>query len=260
MLRIMAIGDVTSPKAAAALADKLWSIRKEHRIDFVIVNAENAGFIIGPSTDTAHALLNAGADVLSGGNHMIQNTQLHAMLDSDTRVLRPANLPAAACGTGYTIAEAKGYRVLVANVLGRVHMDPPSDSPYTAIETILRREEGNYDLSLLDIHAEATGEKVALALYFDGSFSAIFGTHTHVPTADLQIMPAGTGYVTDLGMCGAQGGVLGIAKESIFTRYRNGMPARFSPAEGDLYADAVIFSIDEGSSHTEKIERVKLSL
>lgn len=260
MFRILAIGDITSPKAAAALTDRLWSIRQEHHIDFTVINAENAGFIIGPSPDIARELLRAGADVLTGGNHLLQNNALHALLEEDLPILRPANYPDAAPGFGYTITTVYGYRILTVNALGRVHMEPPLDSPFAAVEKILQKEKGNYDLSILDFHAEATGEKLAMAMHFDGRFTAIFGTHTHVPTADIQILPCGTGYVTDLGMCGAKGGILGISKESVLPRYLSALPSRFAPAEGDLYADAVIFTANENSGKTEKIERIKIAL
>ena len=174
MLRIMTIGDVTSPKAATALADRLWEIRRNFRIDFLAVNPENAGFIIGPSADAAKMLLDKGADLLTGGNHTLQNQSLHALLDSDNRLIRPANLPAEAPGVGYTVLSANGYRLLAINVLGRVEMEPICDSPFTAIEKILSRENGNYDLSILDVHAEASGEKVALAVCFASMFDNFF--------------------------------------------------------------------------------------
>ena len=260
MLRYMAIGDVTSYKAGTALAAALWEIRRTHKIDFVAVNAENAGFIVGPTPELAKHLLDGGADVLTGGNHTLQSMALHGMLENDTRLLRPANYPATAPGQGYTILDAKGYRVLVGNVLGRVHMEPPLDSPFTAVDRILAREEGRYDVAFFDFHAEATGEKTALAAYLDGRVTALYGTHTHVPTADTCILPNGTGYVTDLGMCGAASGVLGIDKETVLNRYLTGLPTRFAPAEGDMYADAVIFSVDEGTGKTKSVERVRLSL
>jgi metallophosphoesterase (TIGR00282 family) len=259
MLKLLAIGDVTTPRAAQALASSLWSIRKAHDVDFVSVNAENAGFIMGPTPDVARTLLNAGADVLTGGNHILQNVLLHPMLENDSRILRPVNFPAAAPGVGYTLADARGYRVLVVNAMGRVHMEPPVDSPFDAIERILAREEGNYDLAVLDIHAEATGEKVALAHRFDGRFAAIFGTHTHVPTADCQVLPRGTGYVTDLGMCGAEGGILGIDEASVMKRYLTGISSRFSPADGALYADGVLFTVEE-TGRCESVERLRFSL
>lgn len=260
MLRIMTIGDVTSPVAANALADKLWDIRRIHRIDFLAVNPENAGFIIGPSADTAKMLLDKGADLLTGGNHTLQNQSLHALLDSDNRLIRPANLPAEAPGVGYTVLSANGYRVLAVNVLGRVHTDTVADSPFSSIEKILAREEGNYDLSLLDIHAEASGEKVAIASYFDGRFAAIYGTHTHVPTADLCVLPHGTGYVTDVGMCGAAGGILGIDSKNVLKYHLTAVSTRYTVAEGPLFADAVIFTVDPASNTCASLERIRLSL
>ena len=260
MLRYMAIGDVTSPRAAVALAASLWQIRREHRIDFVAVNAENAGFIIGPSPDIAKKLLDAGADVLTGGNHMLQNLALQSFMEEDCRVLRPANYPDTAPGAGYTLLDARGYRLLVINLLGRVHMDPPLDSPFTAAERILAREEGKYDLAFIDLHAEATGEKTAFAAYFDGKVTAVYGTHTHVPTADTALLSLGTGYVTDLGMCGADGGILGVDRKTVLDRYLSGVPTRFAPAEGSYYADAVIFTADESTGKCCSVERVRLSL
>lgn len=260
MLRIMAIGDVTSPKAASALSASLWKCRKQHRIDLVIANGENAGFIMGPTPDTTFHLLHGGVDVITGGNHILQNNYLHDMLEHDSRILRPANYPAAAPGFGYTAVMVNGYRVLILNVMGRVHMEPPLDSPFTAAERILSREEGNYDFAVMDVHAEATGEKLALARYFDGKFAAIFGTHTHVPTADTCILPKGTGYVTDVGMCGAENGILGIDTDTVLKRYLTGLNTRFAPADGQIYADAVVFSVDEGTGKAVSVERIRLSL
>ena len=260
MLRYMAIGDVTSQKSAHALARALWDIRKKHRIDFVAVNAENAGFIVGPSKETAELLLSGGADVLTGGNHTLPSPSLTSMLENDVRLIRPANYPDAAPGQGYTILDARGYRILVANFLGRVHMEPPLDSPFTAADRILAREEGRYDLAFFDFHAEATGEKTAFAAYLDGRVSAIYGTRTHVPTADTCVLPAGTGYVTDLGMCGADGGILGVTRETVLDRYLAGTPTRFAPADGNFFADAVIFTVDEGTKKTISVERVRLDL
>lgn len=260
MLRYMAIGDVTSPRAANALAASLWSIRRTHRIDFLAVNAENAGFIIGPSPEIAKKLLDGGADVLTGGNHMLQNLALQGMMEEDSRVLRPANYPDTAPGAGYTVLDARGYRLLVINLLGRVHMDPPLDSPFTAAERILAREEGKYDLAFIDFHAEATGEKTAFAAHLDGRVTAVYGTHTHVPTADTCVLPQGTGYVSDLGMCGADGGILGVERKTVLDRYLSGLPTRFAPADGNYYADAVIFTADESTGKCRSVERVRLSL
>lgn len=259
MLRIMAIGDVTSPQAAVWLSERLWRIRRRYKIDFVAVNAENAGFIVGPSPEVAEGLLQAGADVLTGGNHILQNFSLYPLLENDARILRPANYPPQAPGIGHTVLDACGYRLLVINLLGRVHMDPPLDSPFTALSHILERQEGKYDLAILDIHAEATGEKLAVAYAADGYVSAVYGTHTHVPTADLRILPAGTGYVTDLGMCGGTDSILGMEKEGVIKRSRDGIPCRFTPAAGPCEADAVIFNLDPHTRRCTALERIKIT-
>lgn len=260
MFRYMAIGDVTSPRAAIALAAELWNIRRTHHIDFLAVNAENAGFIVGPTPDVALRLLDSGADVLTGGNHTLQSMALQGLLERDTRVLRPANYPDAAPGSGYAVLDGKGYRILVMSLLGRVHMDPPLDSPFFTAERILSREEGKYDLAFIDFHAEATGEKTAFGAYMDGRVSAVYGTHTHVPTADTVVLPEGTGYVSDIGMCGADGGILGVDRKTVLDRYLSGIPTRFSAADGSFYADAVVFSVDESCGRTLSVERLRLPL
>ena len=257
MINILAVGDVTSPRAAEELAKRLPAFRKKNDIDFAIVNGENAGFILGPTAEIARGMLHGGADLLSGGNHMLQNLSLHRYLEEDTRILRPCNYPRGVPGRGYTLRRVKDTRILVVNALGRVHMEPPLDSPFAAIDRILAKEEGKYDLAILDFHAEATGEKLAMGRYLDGRFTVIFGTHTHVPTADDCILPQGTGYVTDLGMCGGNGGVMGIATDVILKRYLTGLPEKFLPAEGDIVCDGVIFTVDEKAKKTVATRRVK---
>ena len=256
-MRILAIGDVTDPRAAAHLAARLWEIRRSLSIDFVAVNAENAGFIVGPDPDVATALLDGGADVLTGGNHTLQKKGLFSLLENDKRVLRPANYPPEAPGAGYAILDAKGYRLLVMNAVGRVEMEP-SDCPFRAIDRILSREEGNYDLAILDFHAEATGEKMAMGYYLDGRVQAVYGTHTHVPTADEQILPHGTGYITDIGYTGVRDSILGISPEVVLHRFLTHLPERFAPAEGEIRIEGVVFTLDESTRRCKKVERVVL--
>ena len=256
MLRYMAIGDVTSPKAAHALASKLWDIRRAHTVDFVAVNAENAGFIIGPSPELAKCLLDGGADVLTGGNHTLRQKLLYRMLEENNALLRPINFPENAPGVGYNIFDVNGYRVLLINAMGNVHIDPTLDSPYPYIDRVLAREEGRYDLALIEIHAEATGEKLALGYAYDGRVSAVWGTHTHVPTADEQILPLGTGYITDVGMCGESGGVLGMDPALVVERMRTKLPIRFQKAAGRVIAGGVIFTIDEKTKKTTSVRRI----
>ena len=186
-MRILAIGDVTSPRGISHLEKNLWRIRKEKNIDFCVVNGENAAFITGISPELAELLLKSGADVISGGNHTLRNRQTYTYLDDVSEILRPINFGDAAPGRGYTIADANGYRILVISALGTVHMEPTLDSPFPYIDRVLRDEAGKYDFAILDIHAEATGEKMAFGYAYDGKINIVFGTHTHVQTADEKI-------------------------------------------------------------------------
>ena len=257
MMKILMIGDVTDPSGVQYLKERLWDVRRRYGIDFVAVNAENASFIGGADQVLAETLLEAGADVLTGGNHTMQRLSVHAFLDSDERMLRPLNYPAAVPGRGYTILDAQGYRMLVLNAMGTVHMEPTLDSPFYAIDRVLAREEGRYDFAMMDFHAEAAGEKGAIAHYFDGRIQIIAGTHTHVPTADMQILPKGAGFVTDLGMCGPSGGVLGINADVIIERSMLHLPKKYEAATGAVSADGVIFTLDTGSKKVTAVERIK---
>lgn len=255
-MNILAIGDVTSPAGLKHLVDNLWRVRKEHGVDLCIVNAENASLISGIGADDARTLLSAGADVLTGGNHTLRNKSVHAFLDESRAMLRPINFPADVPGAGYTTVTVNGYRVLVINAMGNVMMDPVLDNPYPYIDRVLSREAGRYDLAVLDLHAEATGEKVAMGYAYDGKIHVVFGTHTHVPTADLTILPCGTGYVSDLGMCGESGGVLGMDAACVVRRMRTRLPEKFVPAGGAPRADAVLFTVDVATKKTTRMERI----
>lgn len=256
-MNILAIGDVTSPAGLAHLKEQLWRVRREHRIDLCIVNAENASLISGIGREDAEALLGAGADVLTGGNHTLRNKGVHGFLDECACMLRPVNFPADVPGAGYTVLTVAGYRVLVINAMGTVMMDPVLDNPFPYIDRILAREAGRYDVAVLDIHAEATGEKVAIGYAYDGRIHVIFGTHTHVPTADMTVLPHGTGYVTDVGMCGESGGVLGMDAEGVVQRMRTRLPVKFTPASGAPQADGVIFTVDPSTGKTTDVCRIR---
>ncbi len=255
-MNILMLGDVTDIRTVSYLKEKLIGVRRARHIDFVTANAENACFITGANPETAEALLDAGIDVLTGGNHTLQCHSIHPYLEDSLRMLRPVNYPATVPGSGYTIADASGYRMLVINALGVVDMQPVLDNPFTAVDRVLKREEGHYDFAMLDFHAEATGEKVAMGRYLDGRVHIIAGTHTHVPTADHSVLPGGSGYVTDLGMCGPTDGVLGIKTKIILARNVDRMPARFEPAEGDIRAEGVLFTLNTAAGRVEKTERI----
>ncbi len=256
-MRILALGDVTDPRAVAYLKDKLWQFRRDNKIDFTVVNAENSNFVFGANAEQANDLLSAGADVLTGGNHTMQNKLIFPTLENDDRVIRPVNFPSAAPGAGYTILDCNGYKILVLNALGKIHIEPVLDPPIESIEKILRREDGNYDFSILDFHAETTGEKGIVGRYFDGRINIIFGTHTHVQTADARIFPNGTAFISDVGMCGITDSILGIDPACVIEKYLTGMPVRYMPASGDIEAQGVIFTLDEASSRVTKIEPVR---
>lgn len=257
-MKILAIGDVTGKGGVKLLEDRLWSFRRERGIDFCIVNAENASFITGASAEVADSLLAAGADCLTGGNHTLRNRAVWSYIEDSPAMLRPINFPAGAPGAGYTILDSCGYRVMVINAMGTVHMEPSLDLPFGYIDRALEREAGRYDIAVLDFHAEATGEKLAVGFAYDGKISVVFGTHTHVPTADMTILPGGTGYVSDLGMCGESGGVLGMRADVVVERMRSALAEPFAPAEGECEADGVIFTVDPSSGRVTELERVKI--
>lgn len=255
-LKILVIGDVTSPAGTEHLKSKLWCVRKEQGIDFCVVNGENASFITGISPEAAERLLLSGADVITGGNHTLQNKAAYTYLDDTEAILRPLNFGDGAPGHGYAILDANGYKILIICVMGTVHIEPNLDSPYHYIDRVLAREAGKYDFAILDVHAEATGEKYAIAHAYDGRINVIFGTHTHVQTADEQILPHGTGYITDVGMCGESGGILGMEAASVVERMRTHLPNKFKPASGAPRANAAVFTLDEASGRVTDVKRL----
>lgn len=255
-MRILCIGDVTSPGGVEHLRRNLWKIRKEHKIDFCIVNAENASLITGASAQDAETLFTAGADCLTGGNHTLRNKSVYTYLDDTEAMLRPINFGEGAPGHGYAILDCNGYRVMVINAMGNVGIEPVLDNPYSYIDRALERERGRYDLAVLDIHAEATGEKAAIGYAYDGVISVVFGTHTHVPTCDGIILPGGTGYISDVGMCGETGGVLGMDHTLVVKQLRSRMPIRLEAAKGAPRADGVIFDVSENGGKVNGIKRI----
>lgn len=255
-MKILCIGDVTSRGGVEHLRSNLWKFRKDNNIDFCVVNAENAAFITGASASDADTLFASGADCLTGGNHTLRNRSVYTYLDDVEGMLRPINFGDEVPGHGYALIDCNGYKMLVINAMGNVHIEPTLDSPYGYIDRALERMRGKYDFAILDIHAEATGEKVATGYIYDGRINVIFGTHTHVPTCDEIILPGGTGYISDIGMCGESGGVLGMTPESVIRTVRNKLPARFEVATGKPFANGVIFDLDTSSGKVKSIKRV----
>lgn len=253
-MRILALGDVVGSATIEFLRQKLWDFRRREQIDFVIANGENTTEIRGLCARDAEELLSVGVDMITLGNHTYGIRDIYPYLESSNHIIRPANYPPTSPGCGYTVCCVDGWRLLCINVNGRVYLDAFA-SPFDTVDRILEREKGNYDIAVLDIHAEATSEKLAIAHYFDGRIQVIFGTHTHVPTADEGILPKGSGYVTDLGMCGPTDGIIGTAKEQVIERFRTLMPVHFHVASGPISAHGVIFELrDDRVKHVRRIQ------
>ena len=246
-MKILALGDIVGPDTVEELGKRLWNFRKQNNIDFVVANGENASRGNGLEENAAKTILEYGVDVITGGNHIWQKNSLRNFLDSSKNIVRPLNYPSVSAGNGYTILDCNGYKILIMNVSGTVYMESLG-CPFDAVEKVLSREEGRYDISLLDIHAEATGEKYALARYFDGKITAVVGTHTHVQTADEQLLKNGTAYITDLGMCGPRESILGVKSELIIEKMKTKMPVRFEFAEGNVEFCGVIIDFDTSKS------------
>ena len=258
-MKILALGDVAGPAAAAKLSRELWNIRKEYGIDLAIVNGENASEGNGVDKATAETLLGCGADVITTGNHVFRKYDIYPFLDDCENIIRPANFPPDCPGKGYALFDCGGIKILVMNVQGTVYMEP-LDDPFSAVEKILIREEGNYDLSVLDVHAEATSEKAAIARYFDGRIDLVFGTHTHVQTCDERILPNGTAFITDIGMCGPENSILGIKSELVIRKLKDKMPVRFEFSDKDVSFCGVIASFESknGNYFASSVERIKI--
>lgn len=254
--KILAIGDVVGPVAVKYISEKLWSFRKENGISMVVCNGENAASGNGIDPYSAEKLISSGCDVLTGGNHSFRKREIRPYLENSETLLRPVNYPIGTPGNGHTIVDIDGYRVLVVNVMGTIFLEPLA-CPFATVDRILERESGRFDFAVLDIHAEATSEKVAMGRYFDGRISVVFGTHTHVATADTVILPKGTGYVTDLGMSGPSDGVLGVRADIVIEKLRMKLPVKFELAEGDIAVNGVVFNIDTASGKVNSVERVQ---
>ncbi len=248
-LRIMVVGDVFGRNGMGALAARLPELRDEHRPHLVVVNAENAADGSGTTARQATELFEMGADVLTGGNHTLRRQELYAVLETDARVLRPENIAVRAPGRGNVIVDARGgYRVAVVNLMGAVFLDV-AQSPFAVVDALVDRARRETPYVLVDFHAEATSEKVAMGRHLDGRVTAVVGTHTHVQTADARVLPGGSAYMTDLGMTGPHGGVIGVRADIILRRFLTGSSGRFEPATDEvLVQGAVIEAAPDGTA------------
>lgn len=245
----------------AAITEHLPRLREAWRLDFVVVNGENATSGMGLSGDHAQIILDAGADVVTLGDHAFDQKDMLGFIEKESRIIRPINYSKAAPGVGVRIFNATaGRKVLVAQVLGQVFMKRPFDDPFSALDAVLRQYPmgGQVQASLVDIHCEATSEKMAVGHYCDGRASIVVGTHTHVPTGDAMILPGGTAYQTDAGMCGDYNSVIGMDKAEPLRRFLTGMPkARFTPSAGEATLSGLYVETDDRTGKATRIEMVR---
>ncbi|HZN05457.1 MAG TPA: TIGR00282 family metallophosphoesterase [Pyrinomonadaceae bacterium] len=257
-MKVLMIGDVVAKPGRIAVLERIQDLREQHQIDLAIMNAENlaGGFSVTPSL--CEQLFSAGIDVMTSGNHIFDKKEAIDYIRKQPRLLRPANYPPNTPGSGYWEGEVKGARVAVMNVMGRVFM-PPSDDPFRVIDQVLSSLSAETKVRVVDVHAEATSEKVAMGWHLDGRVSAVVGTHTHVQTADERILPQGTAYLTDLGMTGSYAGVIGMDKADVIARFTTVIARRAEHASGQVRICAAVIDIDETNGRARGIERLSLT-
>ena len=238
-VKLIFVGDVVGGVGRRTLASLLPGLRERHEPDFVVVNGENAAGGVGITEKTAREILDVGADAITLGNHAYRHTAVYPFLDRESRIVRPANYPKGSPGRGHTVVEQGGVRLGVANIAGMVFLQA-ARSPFSEADAVLGDLRGQADHILIDFHAEATSEKVAMGWHLDGRVTACVGTHTHVPTADSRVLPGGTAYVTDVGMTGGRGGVIGVRREDALARFLTLTNVRFETADEDPWLNAVL--------------------
>src|SRR5919109_1392328 len=260
-MRILFIGDVFGPPGRRAVETRLPALRDELGADLCIVNGENAADGMGLTAKLAEKLLDAGADVLTTGNHVWRHRDLVPVLETSPRIVRPANFGEAGIpGTGLAVGEARdGTPVAVVNLQGALFMATPVH-PFRMAETLVEKARGRTPVVLVDFHAEATSEKIALARLLDGRATAVVGTHTHVQTNDARVLPGGTAAITDAGMTGPHDSVIGVRAELAIRRMRTGLPARFEPAEGDVRIEGVVVDVDAESGRAVGCEALRVAV
>ena len=254
--KVLAVGDVVGNPGMDRIRRSLRYLKRKTGADFVVVNGENAA-VVGITPQQGEDILDAGADVITMGNHTFAKREIVYYMEDCPQIIRPANYAPQAPGRGYGIFETSAGPVAVIDLIGRCNMDYGPDNPFLEIERILKKIDTR--IVLVELHAEATSEKLAMGYLLDGRVSAVWGTHTHVPTADAQVLPKGTGYVTDLGMTGPKHSVLGIQPQLSIAKFRGDLTERYRWAEGETKLEAVLFTIDTATGLCRKAERVDLS-
>ena len=254
-MKILAVGDLVGETGLERLKKDLPNLQEAENIDFTIVNGENVAGGMGMTTKNFHELNKLNIDVITMGNHTWGKKDIFSFIDKPN-IIRPANYSRGVPGHGYTIVEKNNKKIAVINLIGRTDMGILSENPFTTLDDILKRI--NADIKILDFHAEATAEKIAMGYYVDGRITAMFGTHTHVQTADEKILENGTGYITDIGMTGPRKSVIGMDVDTSLKRFVTSLPERYKLAMGECILNGVIFEIDDENCRTKEIYRINL--
>ncbi|HJP95577.1 MAG TPA: TIGR00282 family metallophosphoesterase [Pyrinomonadaceae bacterium] len=256
-MKVLMIGDVVAKPGRIAVLERIQDLREQHQVDLAIMNAENlaGGFSVTPAL--CEQLFSNGINVMTSGNHIFDKKEAIDYINKQPRLIRPANYPPNTPGSGCWVGEVNGARVAVMNLMGRVFM-PPSDDPFRVVESVLASLPSETTIRIVDMHAEATSEKVAMGWHLDGRVSAVLGTHTHVQTADERILPGGTAYLTDLGMTGSYAGVIGMNKADVIARFTSVTARRADHASGQVRICAAVIDVDENTGKARSIERLNL--
>ena len=256
-MKILAVGDIVGETGVQKLKQELPRIRQEKNIDFVIVNAENSAGGMGITTKIFNDLKDLNVDVVTMGNHTWGKKDIFSFID-DPQLLRPANYSKGVVGKGIGIYDCKDKKIAVMNLIGRTDMNVLSENPFTVANDLVNKVADKADIIIIDFHAEATAEKIAMAMYLDGKITALFGTHTHVQTADDQILENGTAYISDIGMTGPKKSVIGMDPDASIKRFVTSLPERYKLAEGECIFNGCVFEINDENCRVEKIERIFL--
>ena len=259
-MNIMMIGDICGRPGRYTAAHYIPILKKEYSLDLIIANGENSAGGVGITSKVLDELLNMGIDIVTTGNHIWDKKEVFDFIDNENSLIRPANYPPGTPGKGYQIVTIQDRKVAIINLSGRTFM-PPIDCPFQSINHIISEIKDLCEIIIIDFHAEATSEKLALGWYLDGKVSCVAGTHTHIQTADERILPQGTAYISDLGMVGSWNSILGISKEPVITKFLTGLPVKFNvPTDDDTIFCAIIIQIDDHSGRVNNIIRIQKHL
>ena len=254
-MNILAVGDIVGTIGVKELQQKLPKIKKEWKIDFCIVNGENAAEGMGITENNFKDIINAGADCVTMGNHTWGKKEIFKFID-DNRIIRPANYPKGVCGKGYRIYEVQNKKIAVINALGRAEINILVENPFLEVKNIIDTIKQEVDIIILDFQAEATAEKKAMGYFLDGEATIVFGTHTHVQTADAQILEKGTAYITDIGMTGPKNSIIGMDKDVALKRFLTALPEKYKIATGEAIFNACLFKVNDKTNKVESIVNI----